>query len=338
LRSLTRIIGDAEATQHPHVRSRASQIAWAFRSLFNQPEVTTLLRGMNPQEPYWRRVLEYCCDGGLQSVLDEYMHLLRESLGAAKATPDRLAKQLAVTISQVLSLRTAAMKVCDVRVCQDQVEMPKEGYRMRAHFALPFGQQQAEGNEQYLNRAEHVRDAFNSPFRPLVLATTSVGQEGLDFHPYCHAIVHWNLPGNPVDLEQREGRIHRYKGHAVRKNLAQHYGLLKIDSPITDPWRQLFEAGVRDRAPHESDLIPFWIYPKADGAKIERHVPNLPLSRDCERLAALKRSLAVYRMVFGQNRQEDLVAYLLNVLPREEIETVTEQLKVNLEPNTDSRC
>ena len=62
--------------------------------------------------------------------------------------------------------------------------------------------------------------AYNSPFRPFVLASTSVGQEGLDFHTYSHAIVHWNLPSNPVDLEQREGRVHRYKGHAVRKNVA----------------------------------------------------------------------------------------------------------------------
>jgi hypothetical protein len=43
----------------------------------------------------------------------------------------------------------------------------------------------------------------------------SVGQEGLDIHHYCHAITHWNLPANPVDLEQREGRIHSYKAHAV---------------------------------------------------------------------------------------------------------------------------
>ncbi len=73
-------------------------------------------------------------------------------------------------------------------------------------------------------RSSEVRDAFNSPFWPFVLATTSVGQEGLDFHLYCHAVVHWNLPGNPVDLEQREGRVHRYKGHAVRKNLARDFG------------------------------------------------------------------------------------------------------------------
>ncbi|MEA3275971.1 MAG: helicase-related protein [Pseudomonadota bacterium] len=63
---------------------------------------------------------------------------------------------------------------------------------------------------------DSVRAAFNSPFRPFVLTSTSIGQEGLDFHPWCHRLVHWNLPGNPVDLEQREGRIHRYKGHAAR--------------------------------------------------------------------------------------------------------------------------
>jgi len=42
---------------------------------------------------------------------------------------------------------------------------------------------------------------FKSRFK-----TTSIGQEGLDFHYYCRKIVHWNLPSNPVDLEQREGR------------------------------------------------------------------------------------------------------------------------------------
>jgi ERCC4-related helicase len=66
--------------------------------------------------------------------------------------------------------------------------------------------------------------AFNSPFWPFVLASTSVGQEGLDFHHYSHAVVHWNIPANPVDLEQREGRVHRYQGHAVRRNVAAGYG------------------------------------------------------------------------------------------------------------------
>ena len=63
-------------------------------------------------------------------------------------------------------------------------------------------------------RQPEVRQAFNSPFWPFVLASTSVGQEGMDFHWWCHAVFHWNTPANPVDFEQREGRVDRYRGHA----------------------------------------------------------------------------------------------------------------------------
>ena len=52
---------------------------------------------------------------------------------------------------------------------------------------------------------------------------------------------------------------------------------------------------------------------------MERHVPALPLSREARQLEALKRSLAVYRMVFGQPRQDDLMAYLLDRLTPEQL-------------------
>ena len=80
--------------------------------------------------------------------------------------------------------------------------------KMRSHFAVCFSKSTDKGSG---DRKENLRNAFNSPLRPFVLASTSVGQEGLDFHNYCRKIMHWNLPCNPVDLEQREGRINRYK-------------------------------------------------------------------------------------------------------------------------------
>jgi helicase-like protein len=188
-----------------------------------------------------------------------------------------------------------------------------------------------------ITRASQVRQAFNSPFWPFVLATTSIGQEGLDFHTYCHAVVHWNLPANPVDLEQREGRVHRYKGHAVRKNLAKRYSLSEVGGLRGDPWEQIFAAGKRDRPAGASDLVPFWVYTTEDGARIERHVPALPLSRDRERIDVLRRSLAAYRMVFGQARQEDLLAYLLSELPEREVSRLSRALRVNLEPPHEGR-
>jgi Helicase conserved C-terminal domain len=331
LRALTRITGGSIMLTNSDIRNSAAQTAWSFRTLFNSPESTALIRGINSEEPYWHQVLEYCVDGCLQSVLDEHTHLLRESLGLSNEPPSKVATEVSRAISKALTLRTSVMQVDEIIVGTKQVKMIPGNYRMRGHFALRFGEEKPD-DEKVANRTEQVREAFNSPFRPFVLATTSVGQEGLDFHPYCHAIVHWNLPSNPVDLEQREGRIHRYKGHAVRKNLALNYGISETSSSENDPWESLFAAGKRDRSPESSDLIPFWIYPLENGAKIERYVPNFPLSRDCERLEALRRSLAVYRMVFGQSRQEDLLAYLRDRLPKSEAEQVIYNLQFNLEP------
>src|SRR5918992_104588 len=114
--------------------------------------------------------------------------------------------------------------------------------RRRGHFALRYAEERSEDGTEPVTRASQVQEAFNSPFRPFVLATTSVGQEGLDFHTYCHAVVHWNLPSNPVDLEQREGRVHRYKGHAIRRNVAATYELSHITPEAVDPWESLFEV------------------------------------------------------------------------------------------------
>jgi hypothetical protein len=96
--------------------------------------------------------------------------------------------------------------------------------------------------------------------------------------------------------------------------------------------KQLFHLGRMNRAQEDNDLVPFWIYPLKDGAHIERHVPALPLTRDRQLLEALRRSLVVYRMVFGQPRQEDLVNYLLRHVAEEDMPGMVERLRIDLGP------
>ncbi|OPZ86203.1 MAG: ATP-dependent helicase HepA [bacterium ADurb.Bin429] len=326
LRTLAGITGARSVA----IRNAAGQIAFAFRSLFNQLDVTALLRGLPGHDPYWRRVLDYCAQGCLSAVLDEYAHLLRESHGLFSDDPDEVSDGLAAAMREALTLRTASMDAEEHPVTEDGQLAPARPHGMRCRFALPFGDTRTEDAEG--TRHEKVREAFNSPFWPFVLITTSVGQEGLDFHPYCHAVVHWNLPSNPVDLEQREGRVHRYKGHAVRKNLAQRYGVPLAMNGQRDPWQTLFAQACADRGAGTSDLVPFWVYPLKDGAAIERYVPALPLSRDQARLEHLRRALAVYRMVFGQSRQDDLVAYLQSRLPETDLQALTDELRIDLSP------
>jgi hypothetical protein len=65
---------------------------------------------------------------------------------------------------------------------------------------------------------------------------------------------------------------------------------------------------------------------------IERHVPTIPLSQDEQRYEDHRRSLAVYRMVFGQPRQEDLLAYLVDRVSPERLEELRPLLQIDLRP------
>lgn len=300
LRALRRISAGL-APADPDILSAAARIASGFRSLFNMPETIAMLRGSG-EDTYWRLTLQYGIDGNLQSVLDEHVHVLKESLGLQEHSPEEQVAGIAECIQSVLSLRTAQIRIDEIKMSGNGFAL--DDFNTRCRFALRFGDIR-DDNNQALVRADSVRDAFNSPFRPFVLASTSIGQEGLDFHTWCHAVVHWNLPSNPVDLEQREGRVHRYKGHAVRKNIAKRYGLtaLSVAHEGGDPWQTLFHIA----APQKSNgLIPYWIF--EDGpARVERRIPLLPYSKEVGKLKRLKQGLALYRIVFGQPRQEDLL-------------------------------
>ena len=66
--------------------------------------------------------------------------------------------------------------------------------------------------------------------------------------------------------------------------------------------------------------------------KIERRVPVLPVSKEIPHLDRLKESLVVYRSVFGQPRQQELVAFLRSHLPEDEIEEFVRLSTVDLSP------
>jgi Helicase conserved C-terminal domain len=203
-----------------------------------------------------------------------------------------------------LSLRTAPITAFDPH-------RPNSAITFNARFALRYGSARGtvKTDDSSAERLASVQSSFNSPFWPMVLASTSVGQEGVDFHWWCHSLVHWNLPSNPVDFEQREGRVHRFKGHAVRKNVAQKHRSDAMYSSDPDPWNAAFEAAraARPEAVTErlGDLWPWWVFP--GDAKIQRWIPSLPFSKDIERDERLRRLRGMYRLAFGQPRQEELL-------------------------------
>jgi hypothetical protein len=270
--------------------------AKAIVSIFNKSEsaaIIDLIYNKKDDDDYYVSVLDYCAKGNLQAVLDEYAHILG-------------LKSIGTEINEA-TIGTSNLLV-DTK---NSIENEEKKVAMRCHFAIPFIDKTV--TDKSVARTTNIRKAFNSPFRPFILSTTSIGQEGLDFHAYSRKIVHWNLPSNPVDLEQREGRINRYKCLAIRRNVARLYRSSEYLS-----WDELFDSARQALKDSFSDIVPYWCLPvekltekqKASLEYIERIVPLYPFSRDKVKYEHLIKVLSLYRMTLGQPRQEELLNLL----------------------------
>lgn len=94
----------------------------------------------------------------------------------------------------------------------------------------------------------------------------------------------------------------------------------------------MFEAASRRARENSADhggLVPFWMF---DGDHhVERRVPRLPYSKEESRLRLLKESIAVYRLAFGQPRQDDILQFLQQIGKSVSPEDLAE-LQISLEP------
>ncbi|MEJ1089049.1 helicase-related protein [Microbacterium sp. Mu-80] len=297
-RALRTVASDA-ATERGIWRA-AWKLSLALRAMFARPDSYLLLDTLyGTRDHYWTTVLTYCADGNLQAVLDEYLYQLRSERGHLLDDDDLLtaARQTA----SAMSLRTATLRGHETTAERQQIGFP-------TRFAARYGGAGTDADAKVAARQSDVRAAFNSPFAPFVLASTSVGQEGIDFHWWSHAVVHWNLPSNPVDFEQREGRVHRYMGHAVRKNVAAAHWADVLHS-AGPAWEAAFAAAARSEETQRlGEFAPWWVYGEGeDAARIHRRIAAFTLSRDHDKYERLLDALTLYRLTLGQPRQEDMV-------------------------------
>ncbi len=357
--ALRALADTTEKLQCPEVRQTAGAIAAALMHYAGHEQTVRLLEKLYPDEhTFWQRLLRYAGDGCLQSVLDEYLSVLDadqpSKLPKTATTMARLLERID-HFEQALRLRPAVLRPDVLQTTGEGApRLVSQSHSLR--HARPLLEAKGDGDSDEKDKASsmtRLRAAFNSPFLPFVLSSTSIGQEGLDFHWYCHAIVHWNLPASPVDFEQRDGRIHRYRNHAVRRNLARDWGGASM-AAMTGPnvWNWMFETAGKAVATAGMDsggMRPAWIYQEGDAkssiptpdwmlrqlggaARIERHVPVIPHSRDEVRLARMTQSVAAYRLVFAQPRQEDLLAHLERMHSPDVLERLAREAVIDLTP------
>lgn len=250
-------------------------------------------------------------EGNFEALLDEHIWTRKASLPL-----DKLVGELATA----LGLGTGSFTFQGIPKAADPIGV-------RCHAALPFAGAQADTTrlpkrrkadptpstaaeeKEGPPRSETIRTAFNSPFWPHLLSTTSVGQEGLDFHNWCDQVVHWDLCSSPVDLEQREGRIQRFGSLTIRRALARDEGEVALAAAIgagTSPWvelKRLAEVNHSD----DAGLSPWWTLPNA---RVRRYLFSLPGGRDALSFRRLQDRRLLYRLALGQPNPEDFMASL----------------------------
>ena len=91
------------------------------------------------------------------------------------------------------------------------------------HFFPNAGVDVLKGGDHGAKVAAERR--FKRPDGPRVLISTAAGREGINLQ-FARVLFNHDLPWNPMDLEQRIGRIHRY-GQA---HTAQVYNLVSADT------------------------------------------------------------------------------------------------------------
>ncbi|MCJ8237006.1 helicase [Peteryoungia algae] len=290
-----------------------------LRTYLDRPVFWSILPGEDATQKYQNASI----DGCLEAVLDEHFWLRKSKVNA-----DGLMEDLSAALAA--NVGTFGFKGAKKR---DKI-------RIRCHAAVPFGgteketQRQDQGtDEPPPARSEEIRSAFNTPFWPHVLATTSVGQEGLDFHSWCDRLGHWDLCSSPVDLEQREGRVQRFGGLTVRQPLARKLGeqaLAQARGRTSSPWDIIARNADEAFADDKTGLSPWWTM---QGADLKRHLFALPQSRDIDRFAKLKTQRLLYRLALGQPNQEDLV----ELLTHDDVETTRSLQALTLDLSAFSR-
>jgi hypothetical protein len=111
-----------------------------------------------------------------------------------------------------------------------------------------------------------------------------------------------------VSHEQRQGRIQRYAGLAVRAAIAQQLGtaLLAGGAPHGSPWVDLAKLADSTLA-DDSGLKPWWILP---GAETQNILFTVPTSEQETRFKWLQEQVLLYRLTLGHPNQEDLLEIL----------------------------
>lgn len=184
-------------------------------------------------------------------------------------------------------------------------------------FAERFTNDNGDNNSHSRKHEQNLQFLFNSPFRPFMMSASATAQEGLDFHNYSHCMAHFSMPKTPVEYQQREGRIDRFRSHLMRKRLFMLYSkaenmyeLYELANKKSNELYGLANAKTVDKK-DTRPLFPNWYIGTGDFdaqlnnslqlPKFKRLIYAIPVSQEDTYYRKLELAISSYQAYLGES-------------------------------------
>ncbi len=262
-----------------------------YYKLMTGEEALRVLLAYSQGESLFERILAYGKDGNIYGVFDEYREM-----------------------EEKFTERFSELGVTNYR--DIQAETDKGSKKMKVGYAIGHYAGDTLLDENAAKTLGKKINAFNSPFRPFHFISTSIGQEGFDFHKYCKTVVHWSLVFNPVKFEQREGRIDRPRSYANRLNAYEKYKE-NVESPSVEKWDDVYSVlkeTDQELVKSSRGLYPEFVMSSGDLYKMKRETYYYADSYEQRMLPQVLHGVGYYRSLLGQSGDESLEDAMLEFL------------------------
>ncbi|MXZ29707.1 MAG: hypothetical protein F4Z22_02445, partial [Acidimicrobiia bacterium] len=153
-----------------------------------------------------------------------------------------------------------------------------------------------------------------------VMLATRVAGEGLDFE-FCSAVVNYDLPWNPMEVEQRIGRIDRFGQTEELIHILNFHTPGTIESDIIARVHErigVFEASIGELEPILRSELP----------GIRRTMFDFSLTPE-QRLAQIEATLVAQNIRAGIQQQVEEAAEALNVLDRADVDGFENEVRLS---------
>ncbi len=303
---------DTDVQNQNVFKDNVREFCYAYYKLMTTVESLRVILAYSKEESLYKSISKYAYEGSIYDVFDEYIYTNDTFLNDLKTVSDT--------------------KFSDIQAYAKEPNCMS--FKMKTGFAIGHyaGDTLSDGSKAGALARKIL--AFNSPFRPFNFITTSIGQEGFDFHKYCRKIVHWSLVYDPVKFEQREGRIDRYHSYANRLNVYEQ----NVDlQPFTD-WENLYKcakANNQDKVESSMGLYPDFIV-EHDRFKIERETYYYKHSFEHKMINEVLNRVGFYRSLLGQagedTFEDDMKEFIESIKSNEDNKYKSSDFFIDLRP------